>query len=149
MSSQRGRVFDILTVLQHIDDKLGGHIADLMVKRNPSGHRHPKVAGERRHQRFWFDAMVMMAAPQHHVKGFVLNISKSGVLVEAGERCFRGGEIVRMVIKPSGLRKYYRVLAKVVRVSSVGAESYGYALKFVGPRTKSPHSQARVAQPTK
>jgi hypothetical protein len=81
--------------------------------------------------RFPFRAKVVLHKNGKYVMGQAQNISKSGIFVSATQQVFNENEVVRLYIKPFGTSKYYKSIARVIRVGDT--PSRGYGLRFIPP----------------
>lgn len=90
-----------------------------------------RVMGDKRVR---FTGKAMLHKNDRYIKGKVLNISKSGVFIEAGRYLFRENERVRLYIKPDGMSKGYKSIAIVSRYNNDPRYPKGYGLKFVVPQ---------------
>jgi len=82
-------------------------------------------------KRFAFTAKAMLHKNDRYIKGKVINISKSGVFIEADRALFQENETVRLYIRPQGGKKSYKVIATVMRFNDDARYPRGYGLKFV------------------
>lgn len=85
-------------------------------------------------KRLKFSGKAMLHKNDRYIKGKVLNISKSGIFIEAGRYLFRENERVRLYIKPEGMSKGYKSIAVVSRYNEDPRYPRGYGLKFVVPQ---------------
>ena len=67
-----------------------------------------------------------MVKNARYLKGRSLNISSTGIFVETYEKVFEEQEMVRLVIKPDGPRKTFKLIARVVRFNSYLNQPRGY-----------------------
>lgn len=81
--------------------------------------------------RFPFRAKVVLHKNGKYVMGQAQNISKSGIFVSASQQIFGENEVVRLYIKPFGTSKYYKSIARVIRLGSTPTQGYG--LRFIPP----------------
>ncbi len=91
-----------------------------------------RVMGDKR---FRFKANAMLYKNDRYIKGKVLDISKSGVFIEADRTVFKENEKVQLYIKPDGMSKAYKSIATVMRYTNDPRYPSGYGLKFVVPNS--------------
>ncbi|MBF0441980.1 MAG: PilZ domain-containing protein [Oligoflexales bacterium] len=93
------------------------------------------LSQRKRAKRHPFAGEVLIVKNNRYLKGRAKNISKSGIFVSASERVFKDHEAVRVIIKPFGSGKTYRLVARIARFSnSPLSESKGYGLRFIYPK---------------
>lgn len=111
---------------------------------NASGPKpkEPKTVAPRRGAtkkaapRFRFRAKVILHRNDRYIKGRAINISRSGMFIYSDRRIFRENEVVRIAIKPQGMTKYYKALARVVRYNENTEFLRGYGLQFIAPQRR-------------
>lgn len=83
--------------------------------------------------RFRMKAKIVIHKNDRYIKGRVINISESGLFVCSDRKIFGDNEVVRISIKPLGMSKYYKAIARVVRFSTDQRYLKGYGLQFINP----------------
>ena len=108
---------------------------------SPQKSKITHAAQRGRAKRVRFDARVLMVKNQRYLKGAVLNISRTGLFVVTHERVFQENEAIRVVIRPKGSSRSYKIVARVVRFEARLGCPHGYGLRFVRPKILSRHRQ--------
>jgi hypothetical protein len=119
------------TTREKTKTKLPAPSADVAVQQINGRKVVRRIMGDKRMR---FTGKAMLHKNDRYIKGKVLNISKSGVFIEAGRYLFRENERVRLYIKPDGMSKGYKSIAVVSRYNNDPRYPQGYGLKFVVPQ---------------
>ena len=90
-----------------------------------------RPAHRSRAKRVGLKAKVLIVKNQRYVKGHSLNISRSGIFVVAQEKIFEEHEAVRVIIRPIGSSRAFKVIARVARFEDRLGRPRGYGLRFV------------------
>jgi hypothetical protein len=113
-------------------NKMKDHIA----RKRPQKEKAPPqqiIPRRTRAPRIAFPGKVLMVKNDRYLKGRSVNISNTGIFVETFEKVFEEQELVRLIIKPDGPRKTFKLIARVVRYNSYLNQLRGYGLEFVKP----------------
>ncbi len=148
-SSPQAQFRSIITMLQSMDEfidaKKTGREATISQGATPGSAiqapkgQAPRTTNQKRtvrkgpSPRFRMKAKIVIHKNDRYIKGRVVNISKSGLFVCSDRKIFGDNEIVRISIKPLGMSKYYKAIARVVRFNTDQRYLKGYGLQFINP----------------
>lgn len=145
-SSPQAQFRSIITMLQTMDGFIeakqgrttpratpGSATQTQQPKRQAPRTENPRRRGSKAAPRFRMKAKIVIHKNDRYIKGRVINISESGLFVCSDREVFRDNEVVRISIKPLGMSKYYKAIARVVRFSTDRRYLKGYGLQFISP----------------
>lgn len=114
---------------EHLDVmRMLNQMNTVATKQSRARQRKPPAV-KRRAARYGFAAKVLIHKNSRYVMGHGINVSRTGVFVEATRDVFKVNEMVRLDIRPQGTTTTYKVIARVVRFQEDG-DRRGYGLEF-------------------